>query len=369
MALVFEDTLVFDELVVPNYEKVIKITDKKSGLQAIICLHDTTLGPSLGGTRIYPYATFDAALNDVMRLAKGMTYKSSLAETGYGGGKSVIIADPAKHKTPELLRAFGRAVDRLGGEYICAEDVGSTTADMMMIREETPYVVGLVHDKSSGDPSPYTAWGTFRGIQAVLKKIYGDDSIKDRVIAVQGLGSVGAKLAEFLYWAGARLIITDIDQRRVEHYAKLFGARGCLPDAIYDVECDVFAPCAMGGIVNSKTTPRLRCKAVAGCANNQLLNDSDADELMRRGILYAPDFVINAGGLINVTQELNEEGYNPSLSRQKTHNVMEKLMVIFDIAEQNRFSTHTAAVALGDYRLKYRVGKRVVPPCFHHSNV
>lgn len=369
MALVFEDTVVFEELAVAGYEKVIKISDKKSGLKAIICLHDTTMGPALGGTRIYPYATFDAALYDVMRLAKGMTYKSALAETGYGGGKSVIIADPARHKSPELLHAFGRAVDRLNGQYICAEDVGSTTADMMMIREETSYVVGLVHDKSSGDPSPYTAWGTFRGIQAVLKKVYGSESVQDRVIAVQGLGSVGAKLIEILFWAGARLVITDIDHTRVEKFARLYGAKTCLPEAIYDVECDVFAPCAMGGTINPKTTPRLRCKAVAGCANNQLLNDNDADELMRKGILYAPDFVINAGGLINVVQELEEEGYLPAPTRQKTHNVFDKLMVIFDIAEQNRFSTNTAAVALGDYRLKYKVGKRINPPCFHHSFV
>ncbi|MBS3903508.1 MAG: Glu/Leu/Phe/Val dehydrogenase [Anaplasmataceae bacterium] len=369
MTLVFEDTVVFEELTVTGYEKVIKVSDKKSKLQAIISLHNTTLGPALGGTRIYPYTTFDAALNDVLRLSKGMTYKSALAETGYGGGKSVIIADPAVHKTPELLRAFGRAVDRLGGEYICAEDVGCTTADMMMVREETPYVVGLVHDKSSGDPSPFTAWGTFRGIQAVLKKTCGNESVQDRVVAVQGLGSVGAKLLEYLFWAGAHLIITDIDPVRMEKLARRYGAKTCLPEEIYDVECDVFAPCAMGGVINPKTASRLRCKAVAGCANNVLLHDSDSDELMQKGILYAPDFVINSGGLINVVQELDEEGYCPSPPRQKIHNIFDKLMDIFDIADQNHFSTHAAAVALGDYRLKYKVGKRVIAPYFHHSFV
>lgn len=369
MPAVFEDTLVLEELAVAGYEKVIKITDEKSGLRAIICLHNTTLGPALGGTRIYPYHTFDEALTDVLRLAKGMTYKSAVTETGYGGGKSVIIADPVHQKTPALLRAFGRAVDRFAGEYICAEDVGSTTADMMMIREETPYVVGLAHEKSSGDPSPFTAWGTFRGIQSVLKRIFDEESVQGRVIALQGLGSVGAKLAEFLFWAGAKLIITDIDSKRVERCTALYGAKVCHPDAIFDEICDVFVPCAMGGIINPKTTSRLRCKAVAGSANNQLLSDSDGDELMQRGILYAPDFVINAGGLINVTSELDEEGYRPSAARQKVHDIFDKLMTIYDIAEQNRFSTNRAAVALVDYRLKYRVGKRISLPSFHHAFV
>lgn len=369
MSVVFEDTLVFEELAVAGYEKVLKITDEKSGLKAIICIHNTTLGPALGGTRIYPYRTFDEALTDVLRLAKGMTYKSALAETGFGGGKSVIIADPAFQKTPELLRAFGRAVDRLGGEYICAEDVGSTTTDMMSIREETSYVVGLAHDKSSGDPSPFTAWGTFRGIQAVLKKIFNSDSVQDRVVALQGLGSVGSKLAEFLFWAGAKLIVTDIDAKRTEKFARLYGAKTCHPDAIYDMQCDVFVPCAMGGIINSRTIPRLRCKAVAGSTNNQLLTDNDADELIRLGILYAPDFVINAGGLINVTHELDEEGYRSIAAQQKVHSIYDKLMIIFDIAEQNHFSTNRAAIALGEYRLKYRVGKRLIQPSFHHAFV
>ncbi len=367
MSVVFEDTLVFEELVIAGYEKVLKITDEKFGLKAIICIHNTTLGPSLGGTRIYPYRTFEEALTDVLRLAKGMTYKSAIAETGFGGGKSVIVADPAFQKRPELLRAFGRAVERLGGEYICAEDVGSNAEDMVVIRQETNYVVGLAHDKSSGDPSPFTAWGTFRGIQAVLKKLFGDETVQDRVIALQGLGNVGSKLAEFLFWAGAKLIVTDVDTRRMEHFARLYGAKTCHPDEIFDARCDVFAPCAMGGSINPRTTPRLRCKAIAGSANNQLLTDGDADELLRLGILYAPDFVINAGGLINVTHELDEVGYHPVQAQQKVHSISDKLMVIFDIAEQNHFSTNKSAMALGEYRLKYKVGKRLVPPSFHHA--
>lgn len=369
MAVTIEESLVIEELSIAGNEKVYRVRDAKAGLHAIICLHNTSLGPALGGTRIQPYPTFDAALTDVLRLARGMTYKAALGETGTGGGKSVIIADPRKNKTPEMLRAFGRAVHSLGGVYICAEDAGSTTADMMIIREETPYVVGLDHEQSSGDPSPFTAWGIFRGIQAVLKKVYGSDVVQDRTVAIQGVGSVGAKLANYLFWAGAKLIITDIDRALAEQVASNYGARVCKPEEITSIPCDVFAPCAMGGIINPTTTSRLQCKAVAGAANNQLLNDSDADDLMRRGILYAPDFVINAGGLINVVSEIEEQGYNPSTARQKTHQIYDQLMIIFDIAEQNRFSTQSAALALGDYRLKYGIGKRVLPVSFHHSYV
>jgi leucine dehydrogenase len=369
MTLTVEDTLTLEEIVVSGYEKVVKATDAKSGLQALICLHNTAMGPALGGTRIYPYASIDAALNDVMRLAKGMTYKSALANTGLGGGKSVIIADPKKDKTEELLLSFGRAVHRLEGGYICAEDSGSTTADMMVIRKATPYVVGLPHKKSSGDPAPFTTWGTYRGIQSVLKRINGDSDIRNSTVAIQGLGSVGAKLAELLFWAGAKLIVSDIDKERAEHIAKRFGARLCAPEEILSAECDVLAPCAMGGVIHPASIARMRCRAIAGCANNQLLKDTDADELMKRGILYAPDFVINAGGLINVTEELYLDGYNPVQAQEKVHGLYDQLMMIYDIAEQNRFSTHTAAVALGDYRLKYQLGKRQIPIRLHHTDV
>jgi leucine dehydrogenase len=306
-------------------------------------------------------------LTDALRLSKGMTYKSALAETGLGGGKSVIIADPKKDKTEELLLAFGNAVDRLNGMYICAEDAGCTIADVAVIKRATPYVVGLAHAKSSGDPSPFTAWGTYRGIQSVLQKAFGNSSVQDRVIAIQGLGSVGLRLAEILFWNGAKLIVADLDQEKTQRIAKLYSAQACAPTEILSVECDVLAPCAMGAIINPQSIVKMRCKTIAGCANNQLLNDSDGDELMRRGILYAPDFVINAGGLINVTQELEPQGYNPAVSRAKVHNIYDSLMVIYDIAEQNRFSTHAAAVSLGNYRLKYAIGKRTQPIKLHHA--
>lgn len=367
MALILEQSLELEEIFVPGYQKVLKVTNKEVGLKGIICIHTTVMGPALGGIRIYPYATFDAALNDVLRLAKGMTYKSAISECGSGGGKSVLIADPKKHKTKEMLHAFGQAIDTFQGEYIGAEDAGCTPEDVSIISEVTPYVVGLLHDKSSGNPSPFTAWGTFRGIQSVLKKTFGSDSPENRIIAIQGLGSVGCELAKILFWTGARLIVSDIDSEKCEMVAKFTRAKIVSPSEILKVECDVFAPCALGGIINEQTIPDFRCRAIAGCANNQLLNDTDADELFARGILYAPDFLINAGGLINVTQELAEEGYNPFIARQKIHRIYDQLMLIYDIAAQNRFSTHRAAVSLADYRLKYRIGKRVQPPCFHHA--
>ncbi len=367
MTLVLEQTLELEEIFVPGYEKVIKVSNKDAGLQAIICIHTTAMGPALGGIRIYPYQTFEAALNDVMRLAKGMTYKSAITECGWGGGKSVIIADPKKNKTKEMLFAFGQAVDRLQGEYICAEDVGCTTDDVHVISQATPYVVGLPHKKSSGNPSPFTAWGTYRGIQSVLKKLTDSESLENKTIAIQGLGSVGCELAKLLFWSGARLVISDIDMEKCEIISKFTGAQIVSSQEIMKVECDVFAPCALGGVLNEQTISQLRCKAVAGCANNQLLKDSDADELFAKGILYAPDFVINAGGLINVTKELDPEGYNPIAARNKVHRLYDQLMVIYDIAEQNRFSTHRAALSLADYRLKYRIGKRIEPACFHHA--
>jgi leucine dehydrogenase len=368
MTLILEQTLELEEIFVHDYEKVIKVRSKQAGLSAIICIHTMAIGPALGGIRIYPYPTFEAALNDVMRLSKGMTYKSAVAECGWGGGKSVIIADPAKDKTEELLLAFGQAVDRLQGAYICAEDVGCSPADVLVISRATPYVVGLPHQKSSGNPSPFTAWGTYRGIQSVLKKIYRSESVENKTIALQGLGSVGWELAKMLFWHGARLIVSDIDASKCQAMAVLTGARIVPSDEIMQVECDVFSPCALGGTLNSQTIPLLRCKAIAGCANNQLLDDSDAEELASRGILYAPDFVVNAGGLINVTQELGIQGYDPVKAREKIHRgIFEQLMGIYEIAEKNRCSTHQAALSLADYRLKYRIGKRSQPPCFHHA--
>lgn len=365
--LLQEDRLTMEEIFVEGYEKVYKVEDPDTGLHAIICLHNLALGPALGGTRIYPYPTFDAALNDVKRLSRGMTYKSAVSGSAVGGGKSVIIADPATQKTPELLKAFGRAVDRLGGVYICAEDVGCSPVDVGTIATVTKYVSGLMHDKSSGNPSYFTAWGVYRGIQASLKKIYGSDSVKDRVVAIQGLGSVGTILADFLFWNGAKLIVSDIQVEKARKVAKQYGAAFVEPEDILFVECDVLAPCALGGVLSEQTIPLLKTKAVAGAANNQLLVDSDAEALLERGILYAPDFVINAGGLINVTEEITPQGYNPVSARNRVDQLYDQLITIFNLAEEKGISTYQAAADLGDYRLENKIGRRVEEPCFHHS--
>lgn len=359
--------LEFEAIDVDGYELVLKVTHPKAKLTAIISIHNTTLGPTLGGTRIYPYASFDEALFDVLRLSKGMTYKSALAGGGLGGGKSVIIASP-QEKTEELLMAFGEAVNSLSGLYICAEDVGCTMQDIKTIHKKTPYVTGLDALNSSGDPGPFTAWGTFLGIQSAVEKVYKSKDLLGKKVAIQGLGNVGLHLANYLFWAGADLIIADLNQNLTAQLARKYNATVVDPDDILQVECDVLAPCAMGGIINDNTIPNLKCKIIAGCANNQLLNDSHANFLKEKGILYAPDFVINAGGLINVACEIEESGYNPALSRNRVYGIYDRLKAIYENSEKNNISTQDAAISLADYLIKYEVNKRSSSPVFHHSN-
>lgn len=358
--------LQIESLPVKGYEQVLKVTEKKSKLTAIIAIHDTTLGPALGGVRIHPYASFNDALEDALRLARGMTYKAAVSEVGFGGGKSVILADPNKEKTPELLFAFGAAVETLQGNYICAEDVGCTPADCELFRQKTKHVVGLPHAKSSGDPGPFTSFGVFRGIQSAAKKLFGSDSLEGVTVAVQGLGSVGSNLSHYLFWAGANLILSDTDTAKTERLAARYGAKTLPSMQILSAECDILAPCAMGGIINDQTIPHFRCKAIAGGANNQLLRDSHALVLKERGILYAPDFVINSGGLLNVAAELEEEGYVPTYSRSKIAKIYDCLLAIYEISDRSKDSTHAAALSLAEYRIKYGIGKRLLAPTFHH---
>jgi leucine dehydrogenase len=365
MKQIAEEPLVLTELDVDGYEKVIEVTNEAVGLKAIICVHNSKLGPTLGGIRIYPYRDFETALFDVKRLARGMTYKSAMAGVGFGGAKSVILCNP-KQLTEELLIAFAQAVHRLEGLYTCAEDVGCSMEAVTLIGKHTPYVVGLSHEKSSGNPSYYTAWGTWRGIQAALQSLEGTTSVVGKTIAIQGLGSVGAILAENLFWQGARLIVSDIDAEKTKAIAKKFHAKVASPQEILFTPCDILAPCAMGGILNPDTIPQLRCQAVAGCANNQLLSDQDADHLKKRDILYAPDFVINAGGLINVSYELTEEGYNPLKSRNQVDALFDSLIGLFDKSEKQNISTHQAAVQMAEERIASGIGKRTTPPKYHH---
>lgn len=357
----------FETIPVRGYEYVVKIINNKTGLKAIVAIHNTTLGPALGGTRIRAYSDFDEALEDVLRLSKGMTYKSAITDVGLGGGKSVIIADPHKEKTPELLLSFAEALNILKGRYICAEDVGVTPEDTGIIMRKTKYVVGLPGKSGSGNPAPFTAWGTFRGIQSVIKYLYGTEDLEEKKVVIQGLGQVGLYLCHYLFWAGADLVVTDVHDEKVEKVKSLCGAEYVSPEEIYDVPCDVFAPCALGGTINANTITRLKCKAIAGCANNQLAKDEDAEFLRKRNILYAPDFVINAGGLLNVTSEIDVEGYTPKVPRLRTHRIFDRLISIYEIAKKNQISTHQAAISLADYRIKYGIGRRVQPPHFHHT--
>ncbi|MDF1721123.1 MAG: Glu/Leu/Phe/Val dehydrogenase dimerization domain-containing protein [Minwuia sp.] len=284
-----------------NHEAVVFCNDPETGLNAIIAIHDTTLGASLGGCRFWPYENDSAALTDALRLSRGMTYKAALANTGRGGGKSVIIGDPRQLGTPELFRAMGRFVERLGGSYIIAEDVGTSPADMAHVRQETAHVAGL--EGASGDPSPATALGVFIGIQAALKHQRGDDDLKGVTVAVQGLGHVGWDLCRQLHDAGARLVVSDLRDEITAEAKRRFGAATVGIDAIHAVRANVFAPCALGGSLNDQTIPALKASIIAGSANNQLAEARHGDVLAARGVLYAPDYVINAGGIINIAHE------------------------------------------------------------------
>lgn len=361
--------LILEVLPIPGYEKIIKVTHLKSKLEAIIAMHSSALGTALGGTRVYPYSSFDQALTDVLRLSKGMSYKSAIAGAGFGGGKAVIIANPKSDKTEELLLAYAEAINLLKGEFITAEDSGSTEEDLAIMSKKTKYIAGLSHEKSSGNPSRFTAWGTYRGIQAVLQKIYGSNSVQNRKIVIQGVGCVGEFLLDFLFWEGADITITDINADTLKRVSQKYGVKVVAPDEVYHQECDVFAPCGFGGTINGDTIPMLQCKAIAGAANNQLLTDEDGEELKRKKILYAPDFVINGGGLINVSQEMSEEGYNPKAPREKSHNIYQTLLTIFENAEKNDVSTHQAAVSLAEHYIKCGIGKRSGNPHFHCTNI
>lgn len=352
------------EIKIPGYEKVVEGEDPMRGLHCFIAVHNSRLGPSLGGTRIYPYTTPKEALDDVLLLAKAMTYKSAVAEDGLGGGKSVIIADPAKAKTPELLHAFAEVVDSLQGLYIAAEDVGSTIADMTLIRQKTPYVAALSTDKSSGDPSRFTAWGVFRGIQAISKKLWHTKSLKGKTIAIEGLGSVGSKLANILFWEGANLIVCDIKEKLVQQAAHDYAAHIVLPEDLSKVECDILAPCAMGGTINSATLPLLRCKAIAGSANNQLENDVIGKLLLEKNILYAPDYIINSGGIINAAAEFDERGYNPTHARDRVNHIYDILMRIFRKSESENIPTNVVANLIAEHNLEKSIGKRKHPIIF-----
>ncbi len=334
-----------------GHEQVLYCRNDDVGLRAIISVHSTALGPALGGTRLYDYATEADALRDVLRLSRGMTYKAAVAGLDLGGGKAVIIGDTSI-KSEALFRAFGRHVQSLGGRYITAEDINTNVEDMNHIRRETKHVTGVgAHVGGSGDPSPITAWGVFNGIRACLEVTYGSADVAGRTIAIQGYGNVGRHLARYAHEAGARLLVADINAKNVALAVEQFGATPLEGEAFFSADCDVIAPCAIGGIVNQRTIQQLRAPIVAGGANNVLANEvRDAEALAERNICYAPDYVINAGGLISVNAELN--GWGAGKAMDDASNIYNTVKRVLHKANAESITTIAASNRIAEERIE-----------------
>ncbi|MEM0514347.1 Glu/Leu/Phe/Val dehydrogenase [Pseudoalteromonas sp. YIC-827] len=337
---------VFNQVDFDNHEQVVFCSDKESGLKAIIAVHSTKLGPAVGGCRLWNYASDEDAVTDVLRLSKGMTYKNAVARLPFGGGKSVIIGDAKTIKSEALFRAFGKQLERLGGSYYSAEDVNITTGDVMMMHKETNYVMGL--EGKSGNPSPFTALGTFLGIKAAYQHKHGHQNLEGVKVAVQGLGAVAYDLCKHLHNAGAELFVTDINEESVARVVNAFNATAVGIDEIYDLDVDVYAPCALGATVNDNTIARLKASIIAGCANNQLAESRHGEILREKGVLYAPDYVINAGGIINVYYETKEEGYSAEAATKHVEGIYDTLIEIFQRSDVEQVSTHVVANELAE---------------------
>ncbi len=341
------------ELIEKNdHEQVVFCSNKLVGLQAIIAIHDTSLGPALGGTRMWPYKSSEEALKDVLRLSRGMTYKASVAGLNLGGGKAVIIGDPNKDKTEDLFRFFGRFVEGLAGRYITAEDVGTDVDDMEYVRMETKYVTGISRALGgSGDPSPVTAYGVYVGMKACAKEVFGSDSLEGKKIAVQGAGNVARYLCDHLAKENAVIMVSDIFEEKAKSVADATGAHVIDPEKIYEIDADIFAPCALGGIVNDDTIPKFKFKVIAGGANNQLLDENKhAEVLLKKGILYAPDYAINAGGLINVSNEF--EGYNQERALKQAETIYQRIQQVITISKERKITTQEASSRLAEDRIR-----------------
>jgi len=330
-----------------EHERVVEAIDEAAGYHGIVAIHSTKLGPAVGGTRVWPYKSFDEALTDALRLSRGMTYKAALAGLPFGGGKSVIIAESGKMDRESIFRAHGRFINHFNGQYITGEDVGTTPADMELVRQETPYAAGLAH--KSGDPSPFTAHGVFRAMQAAAFHRWKSANLTGRAVAIQGCGSVGYQLARELHKAGASLIVADIDSAKAARVANEVGAKQEEPDKIFDADAEILAPCALGGILNDETIPRLRVALVCGAANNQLGEDRHAEALEARGILYVPDYVANAGGIINGAREM---GRAPVDSNAAIEAIYDTVLQILAMAAAQHIAPARAADRLAEVRLR-----------------
>lgn len=341
----------FSDLENNDHEQILFCQDKSTGLKALIAIHNTVLGPGLGGTRMWTYAKEEDAVRDVLRLSRGMTYKASISGLNLGGAKAVIIGDPKQHKSEALMRKFGRYVENLNGKYITAEDVGTTTKDMEYVSMETDHVVGLPEIRGGGgDPSPVTAYGVYMGMKAAAKKAYGSDSLEGKTVAVQGVGKVGLHLVEYIHQEGAKIYVTDIFETGVKIAVEKYGAISVPSEDIYNLDVDIFAPCALGAILNTENLNKLKCNIIAGAANNQLENELEHGNMCQdKGILYAPDFLINAGGLINVFSEYN--GYVREIAMAQTEDIYNTTLAIFDHAENKKINTQMAAIELAEKRV------------------
>ena len=351
--------MLFETLETSGHEQVVFCHNRDAGLKAIIAIHNTTLGPALGGVRMRPYANTDDALRDVLRLSRTMTYKNALAGLNVGGGKAVIIGDPKTAKSEVLFRAFGRQVEALAGRYITAEDVGTDVNDMENIYLETGFVTGVhqVHG-GSGDPAPFTAYGALQALMASVKRKFGHEEVGKTSIAVQGLGHIGMELVKLLRDRGAKLYVTDLDSTLVDRAVSDFGAEAVKPDEIHEVNADVFAPCALEGAISLDVLPRLKARIICGTANNQLANPEVGDELHARGILYAPDYAVNAGGVMNVSLEI--DGYNRERAMRMMRTIYHNLGRIYEISGRDGVPTYMAADRLAEERIG-AIGKLKLP--------
>lgn len=344
-------------MAVDGHETVMHVIDEPTGLKAIIAIHSTVLGPALGGTRFYPYPDERAALTDVLRLSEGMTMKAAAAGLDLGGGKGVIIGDPERISNDALLEAYGRAVDRLCGTYVTAEDVGTTVEMVTVVARRTRHVKGLPREMGgSGDPSPMTARGVHGSMRAVADHLWGDPSLRSRTVAIQGVGKVGAPLAERVAAEGARVVIADIDTEDVNSVATKIDAEVVDPDRILEIECDILAPCALGAVLSEHSIPRLNCASVVGSANNQLAEDADADRLAARGVLYAPDYVVNAGGIVNIAVEVETGFYSRDTAGERVDRIGERLSEILAVAARQGITPQSAAERLAHERIAARRG-------------
>jgi len=347
----------FERVGTMGHEQVVFCNDEATGLKAIIGIHNTVLGPALGGTRMWNYSSEEEAITDVLRLSRGMTYKAAISGLNLGGGKAVIIGDASKIKNEALMRRFGRFVDSLGGRYITAEDVNMKTKDMEYVHMETEHVTGIPESMGgSGDPSPVTAYGVYMGVKASTKKVFGTDSLEGKKVAVQGVGQVGMYLTERLVKEGAKVYITDINQAKLKEVADKTGAHVVGLDEIYDLDVDIYSPCALGATIDDDTISRLKAKIIAGGANNQLKDEKrHGYMLLDYGITYAPDFLINAGGLINVGAEYYGN-YSLESSMRQTEGIYDTCMNIFEFAQNEAISTQEAAIIMAEKRIE-SIGK------------